>query len=142
MGMKLRPPYDVPFWPTQNCWAYKEVWLYPGLLWLWNLAELTDAPLLTGTTEEVVSPNISFSSEQEGNNIRLRASLMNEEEHSISLRLHNVALENPGKPERKLSGTKEVVWNASVIRNNEPWVAVLVVDGNIKQRFEAIGPEI
>lgn len=139
VGIKLRPPFDIPYWPVQTTWAYKEVWLYPGVLWLWNLSELLDAPALYQEEEQDSKPEVVFSSSQKGNQVTLVAELKGSDEHKIDLRGHNLLVEDAESTRTLSADTGKISWILSVKNTNEPWVAVLIVDGDIKQRYEEIG---
>jgi hypothetical protein len=43
VGMQSRGVSDVPYWPTQNMFVYKEVWVHPVARWLWVVADLMQA---------------------------------------------------------------------------------------------------
>lgn len=40
VGMQSRGTTDLPYWPAQNMYVYKEVWVHPNARWLWLLADL------------------------------------------------------------------------------------------------------
>ena len=40
VGMQSRGVTDLPYWPTQNTYVYKEVWVHPVSRWLWLMADL------------------------------------------------------------------------------------------------------
>ena len=40
VGMQSRGNTDLPYWPSQNMYVYKEVWVHPNARWLWLLADL------------------------------------------------------------------------------------------------------
>ncbi|MGH7448900.1 MAG: glycoside hydrolase family 9 protein, partial [Longimicrobiales bacterium] len=40
VGMQSRGITDLPYWPTQNMYVYKEVWVHPASRWLWLMADL------------------------------------------------------------------------------------------------------
>ena len=44
VGMQSRGVTDLPYWPSQNMYVYKEVWLHSTSRWLWLMADLL-APL-------------------------------------------------------------------------------------------------
>src|SRR2546430_11891077 len=35
VGMQSRGVSDVPYWPSQNMYVYKEVWVHSTSRWLW-----------------------------------------------------------------------------------------------------------
>jgi hypothetical protein len=40
VGMQSRGATDLPYWPSQNMYVYKEVWVHPSARWLWILVDL------------------------------------------------------------------------------------------------------
>lgn len=40
VGIQSRGDSDVPYWPTQNMYVYKEVWVHSVGRWLWLMADL------------------------------------------------------------------------------------------------------
>ena len=40
VGMQSRGVTDVPYWPSQNMYVYKEVWVHSASRWLWLMADL------------------------------------------------------------------------------------------------------
>jgi hypothetical protein len=40
VGMQSRGLTDLPYWPSQNTYVYKEVWVHPSARWLWIMADL------------------------------------------------------------------------------------------------------
>ncbi|HEX6307690.1 MAG TPA: glycoside hydrolase family 9 protein [Longimicrobiales bacterium] len=40
VGMQSRGTSDVPYWPAQNMYVYKEVWVHSTSRWLWLMADL------------------------------------------------------------------------------------------------------
>ena len=39
VGIETRGNSDAPYWPVQNCYTYKEVWVHPVSRWMWILAD-------------------------------------------------------------------------------------------------------
>ncbi|MGD8866935.1 MAG: glycoside hydrolase family 9 protein [Gemmatimonadales bacterium] len=48
VGMKTRGVRDVPYWPAQNMYVYKEVWVHPVARWLWLMRDIAGPALLEG----------------------------------------------------------------------------------------------
>jgi hypothetical protein len=44
VGMQSHGVADVPYWPGQNMYVYKEVWVHPVSRWLWLMADLAVPP--------------------------------------------------------------------------------------------------
>ena len=39
VGMQSRGMSDLPYWPSQNMYVYKEVWVHSTSRWLWLIAD-------------------------------------------------------------------------------------------------------
>ena len=40
VGMQSRGVTDLPYWPSQNMYVYKEVWVHSASRWLWLVADM------------------------------------------------------------------------------------------------------
>ncbi len=43
VGIQTRLDADAPYWPADNCYNYKEVWVHPSSRWLFIFADLCAA---------------------------------------------------------------------------------------------------
>ncbi|MFC4776616.1 glycoside hydrolase family 9 protein [Paenibacillus sp. GCM10023252] len=43
VGIETKGVKDVPYWPSQNCFNYKEVWVHPSIHWLAVMSDLERA---------------------------------------------------------------------------------------------------
>jgi hypothetical protein len=48
VGIQTHRNADAPYWPTENCHNWKEVWVHPTGRWIWILRDLAGAPLVEG----------------------------------------------------------------------------------------------
>jgi hypothetical protein len=48
VGIQTRGDNDVPYWPVQNTWTYKEVWVHPVGRWIWLMTDLAGPALVEG----------------------------------------------------------------------------------------------
>ena len=46
VGMQSRGFTDLPYWPVQNMYVYKEVWVHSTARWLWLMADVVSSPPL------------------------------------------------------------------------------------------------
>lgn len=51
VGIETKGDSDAPYWPTQNCWTYKEVWSQPAGEWIWLMRDLDGSAVVRGTGE-------------------------------------------------------------------------------------------
>jgi hypothetical protein len=54
VGLQTRGDQDVPYWPVQSTWTYKEVWVHPVASWIWLMRDLAGSALVEGLAETVV----------------------------------------------------------------------------------------
>ena len=131
VGIKFRNPLDIPFMPTQTCWAYKEVWVHPAYLWLWVLADIYAAP--AGSTESGIRHDLKLDSRKSSDGkIIITAETKNFKK--LTLRAFNL---NSDGIEKSVRNNK-TVWECTKLKDNEPWVAVVVPDGNLSLRKEIV----
>ncbi len=151
VGIQTRGNSDVPYWPAQNCYVYKEVWVHPAARWLWIMEELAgpgsiQAPeraeradtLPPGVRHPLVFKLAATTEETGLVTIRLTAS--GEGRHRFALRAWNL---EPDRPARELAlrpgASGELIWRARLVRPDAPWVAVAFPDGNVARRRELVG---
>ena len=48
VGMQSRGVSDLPYWPSQNMYVYKEVWVHSNIRWLALMTDLLGGPSLAG----------------------------------------------------------------------------------------------
>ncbi|MGB6973565.1 MAG: glycoside hydrolase family 9 protein [Terracidiphilus sp.] len=51
VGIETKGNADVPYWPNQICWTYKEVWTQPAGEWIWLMRDLSGPAILTGMVD-------------------------------------------------------------------------------------------
>jgi hypothetical protein len=54
VGIQTRGDNDVPYWPVQNTWTYKEVWVHPVARWIWLMADLSGPALVEGQAASIL----------------------------------------------------------------------------------------
>ena len=54
VGMQTRGDNDVPYWPVQSTWTYKEVWVHPVGRWIWLMRDLAGPALVEGRADAAV----------------------------------------------------------------------------------------
>jgi hypothetical protein len=40
VGIQTRAENDIPYWPVQSTWTYKEVWVHPVSQWIGIISDL------------------------------------------------------------------------------------------------------
>jgi hypothetical protein len=54
VGLQTRGDEDVPYWPVQSTWTYKEVWVHPVARWIWLMRDLAGPALVEGQADSPV----------------------------------------------------------------------------------------
>ncbi len=66
VGMQTRHAGDVPYWPSQNMYVYKEVWVHPSARWLWLMEDLSGPALVEGRVAPGAGRQVEFAEEGTG----------------------------------------------------------------------------
>jgi hypothetical protein len=45
---------DVPYWPVQSTWTYKEIWGHPATNWIWLLSAIEGPAMVSGNADSAV----------------------------------------------------------------------------------------
>lgn len=48
VGIQTRGENDVPYWPVQNSWTYKEIWVYPVIRWIGLMRDMAGQARVVG----------------------------------------------------------------------------------------------
>ena len=54
VGLQTCGDRDVPYWPVQSTWTYKEVWVHPVARWIWLMRDLAGPALFEGQADSPV----------------------------------------------------------------------------------------
>jgi len=54
VGIQTRAQSDVPYWPVQATWTYKEVWVHPVGRWIWLMRDLAGPAVVAGEAQAQV----------------------------------------------------------------------------------------
>ena len=54
VGIQTRGDNDVPYWPVQSTWTYKEVWVHPVACWIGLMRDLAGPVLVEGLADSTV----------------------------------------------------------------------------------------
>jgi Glycosyl hydrolase family 9 len=66
VGIETKGDNDAPYWPTQNCWTYKEVWSQPAGEWIWLMRDLNGPAVVRVFTDSDSHEPIEFRNEHTG----------------------------------------------------------------------------
>jgi hypothetical protein len=54
VGIQSRGEDDAPYWPVQNTWTYKEIWVHPVARWVSLLKDIAGPALVEGQSDDPV----------------------------------------------------------------------------------------
>ncbi|HXB35645.1 MAG TPA: glycoside hydrolase family 9 protein [Puia sp.] len=54
VGIQTRGVEDMPYWPVQSTWTYKEIWGHPATNWIWLLSAIEGPALVSGRADSAV----------------------------------------------------------------------------------------
>lgn len=60
VGIETRANNDEPYWPVQNCFNYKEVWVHPVGRWFWLMQDVAGPALVEGVTPAATRQPVEF----------------------------------------------------------------------------------
>jgi hypothetical protein len=60
VGIETRANNDEPYWPVQNCFNYKEVWVHPVARWFWLMQDVAGPALVEGATPAAKREPVEF----------------------------------------------------------------------------------
>jgi hypothetical protein len=134
VGMQSRGDTDLPYWPSQNMYVYKEVWGHPVSRWLWIMEDLMASPRATGRADS--SFTVSTTSAANGAaTIRLTASAATAQ--TYTLRAENLVVDRPTRTVGS-RGPVTIEWKGRPTAAGVPWVAVIIPDGDVARRREVV----
>ena len=135
VGIMTGGDRDLPYWPSQNCYVYKEVWVHPSARWLWLMQDLAGPARAAGSLDLELAPATEGNGE-----VTIRLTATGSGRHTFTIRADNLAVDQPEKELVLRKGTPgSLVWKARMNSLDAPWVAVVIPDGDVGQRREAIG---
>jgi hypothetical protein len=139
VGIQTRENRDLPYWPAANCYNYKEVWVHPSARWL---AIMTDVLPEARTPEAANVADVDFTAFHTAGSdgsVTIRVTATGRGRHRFALRTSNLTTETPEQTVELISaGPRILTWPARLASTKEPWVAVVVPDGNMAARKEVL----
>jgi hypothetical protein len=66
VGIETKGFDDAPYWPTQICWTYKEVWTQPVGQWIWLMQDVMVPASMRGIADPGVHEPVQFRERQSG----------------------------------------------------------------------------
>lgn len=139
VGMQSRGITDLPYWPSQNMYVYKEVWVHSTSRWLWLMADLLGAMESAAPARDALAYEVE-SSTSRGGEVTIRLTARGEGEHEFAIRAANLDLRRGARAVRLRPGRETTIeWKGRPASADAPWVAVVVPDGDLSQSRELVG---
>ncbi|MGA3166727.1 MAG: glycoside hydrolase family 9 protein [Terriglobia bacterium] len=66
VGIETKGFDDAPYWPTQICWTYKEVWTQPVGQWIWLMQDVSVPATVRGTANPASHEPVEFREQKSG----------------------------------------------------------------------------
>jgi hypothetical protein len=66
VGIETKGTADVPYWPNQAGWTYKEVWTQPVGEWIWLMRDLSGPAVVEGVVDPGISEPVQFVDRKTG----------------------------------------------------------------------------
>ena len=126
VGMQSRGVTDLPYWPAQNMYVYKEVWIHPVSRWLWMMTELLGPPAPPRDDFTITTRTTPDGA--------LLIRLTTRAPGTFTLRAENLRVDRPSRTVR--AGTTE--WKARPVFAAASWFAVVIPDGDVARRREVL----
>ncbi|MDW8131427.1 MAG: glycoside hydrolase family 9 protein, partial [Bryobacterales bacterium] len=60
VGIQTRGNTDLPYWPTENCHNWKEVWVHPVTRWIWLMRDLAGPAFVSGRVTQGTAEPVTF----------------------------------------------------------------------------------
>jgi hypothetical protein len=136
VGIQTRADRDVPYWPVQNTWTYKEIWVHPVIQWIWLMEEVAlPAP------EREADPGLDVRiAGVKGDVVTIRAAVPEGRYRRLRLMADNLDVPSAGREVQRRPGRETVLeWTCKIRDARSPWIALLVPDGDLKAKREIIG---
>ena len=142
VGIQTRGESDVPYWPVQNEWTYKEVWVHPVSQWIGIMREIEGLSDKFDANKKQAKPyNIQFTkSTTPKGEVTITASIEGSGTHTFSPRCNNLVIKDSSKQVVLKPGKKVTLkWQGRTEHADEPWVALIVADNDLSNRTEITG---
>ncbi|HXG73158.1 MAG TPA: hypothetical protein VNJ04_21410, partial [Gemmatimonadaceae bacterium] len=134
VGMQSRGVTDQPYWPSQNTYVYKEVWVHSSSRWLWLMEDLMHPSAVATSVSE-----FDVTASQSSNDaVTIRVTANRPRPGAFALRSENLRVEGPTR-KRDGRGHTTFEWRARRIDRAAPWSAVVIPDGDVARRREVPG---
>ena len=142
VGMQSRDTTDLPYWPSQNMYVYKEVWVHPSIRWLAMMEDVLASAPTADTVARPARPALALTSTTAANGeVTIRLAATGSGTHTYALRTDNLRVGSATRTVTLRAGRPTIVeWRARPADATAPWTAVVVEDGDVTRRREVFTP--
>jgi hypothetical protein len=135
VGIQTHFERDVPYWPADNCYNYKEVWVHPSARWLWLMCDLFDSKI-----ERPAEVSASQTTSEDGS-ISIQIKLPERARVDLAIRHWNL---DPDQTKQALKdalakGGQILTLKTKIVDGKKPWVLVILPGGRFEERIEVFG---
>jgi hypothetical protein len=136
VGMQSRGVTDLPYWPSQNMYVYKEVWVHPSARWLWLMDDL-----LRGTPTRAEPEHLDVTATPaSADRVTIRVVVRDPRVRTLTVRAENLVVDRPTRSVKGGAGRPVTVeWTARRSIRDAAWVALVIPDGALSRRREVLG---
>ncbi len=139
VGMQSRDTTDLPYWPSQNMYVYKEVWVHPSSRWLWLMGDLLGGPV-PSHARSGLDVSVTSHPRQE---MTIRVTVTDPAVRTVELRSDGLVVTRPSRRvTRRGRGPGVVEWRVRRVDPATAWFAVVIPDGDVSRRREVPGAAI
>jgi hypothetical protein len=135
VGMQSRGTTDLPYWPSQNMYVYKEVWVHPTSRWLWLMEDFLGPTPAPSVPAQVDVTATAPSADQ----VTIRVVVRDPRVRTFTLRAENLVVDRPTRTVTRRTGRPVTVeWKARRTVRDAAWVAVVIPDADVSRRREVL----
>ncbi|MHB0961661.1 MAG: glycoside hydrolase family 9 protein [Gemmatimonadaceae bacterium] len=129
VGMQSRGDSDLPYWPSQNTYVFKEVWVHSSARWLWLMADLK-VPPPDRRASSALEWRVSSTRAANGD-VKIRVTATGRGAHRFEVRGENLTFDQATKRATLRPGRAMTIeWTARTQRSDAAWIAAVIADGN------------
>lgn len=134
VGIQTHFERDAPYWPADNCYNYKEVWVHPSSRWLWLMCDLYE-PVAQQDQDFIVSKQM-----RPDGSVHITAKNTGHRDIQFEIRTWNLEMpQEESKTDALPQRQQAVIWRSKVIDRSKPWIAVVCAGKDASHREETSG---
>ncbi|WEK54544.1 MAG: glycoside hydrolase family 9 protein [Candidatus Cohnella colombiensis] len=130
VGIQTKRNADLPYWPVQNCYNYKEVWVHPSSRWLWIMDDLYGPAIAnrqeSGDTGSAIARIVIREQKELYVKFDLQAdSSANLLSTTYRIHVYNLNVNDLNEAEYAIATTRAALIDARIVNGAEPWFIVI-----------------